>query len=490
MKKSQLNNLVFILIFSLSQSIIAQIVISNPQLGFTQACANTGFNEFNINFTLSQENNLKSNNQFNIELSDSNGSFSNSTIINPTSPADVQGNFVRMKFALPIETSGDGYRIRINSTSPVARSGPSNSFPAYFRIQDSQYTINNLEQTAEYCEGGGFLLTIDNPGRNGNDSPLQYPSLTYNWFREISPTESQLVATTVSYEVTEAGTYFVETNYGPCSSRSFSNRVTVTQSQSTNVSAIISSSLGNPYCISDGPTTLSASASGNMYQWFFNNEIITGATQQQYVTNEAGNYTVNIGIGSCSATASIDLVNTFTSSLSIPQNNFIQIDESLIPTVSTNANNPEFTWFFNNTIIPNETGNSIEAMNAGNYRVVVAQTTGCISSQELTFEVTKPTVMFPDVPNIPNIISPNNDGINDIWEVNCAVNPIENIIIFNRFGTIVYKTRNYANDWNGQSNQNVVLIGKDDILPVGTYFYILKLQGNTIEKTGWVYLNY
>lgn len=483
MKKPQLNSLVFVLIFSLSQFISAQIVISKPQLGFTQACGNNDFNEFNINFTLSQENNLNADNQFNVELSDSNGSFSNSTTINPLEPADVQGNFVRMKFSLPIETSGDGYRIRVNSSSPVARSNSSDAFPAYFRIQDSQYTINNLEQTAEYCQGGGFLLTIDNPGRNGNDSPLQYPSLTYNWFKEISPTESQLVATTTSFEVTESGTYFVETNYGPCSSRSFSNRVTVTQSQSTTINATISSSLGNPYCENDGPTTLSASASGSDYQWFFNNEIITGATQKEYVTNEAGNYTVNIGIGSCSATASIDLVNAFTSSLNIPQNNFIQTDETLISTVTTNANNPEFSWFFNNTIIPNETGSSIEVSNAGNYKVIIAQTTGCISTQELTFEVTKPTVLFPDVPNIPNIISPNNDGVNDTWIIpqEYVSGTNAKVVIINSTGKIVLETSDYQNNWPLEP------IDLKTNNPV--FFYVITLDNNVTRKGSITIIN-
>ena len=483
MKKSQLNTLVFVLLFSLSQFINAQIVISKPQLGFTQACGNDDFNEFNINFTLSQENNLNANNQFNVELSDANGSFSNATIINLTEPADVQGNFVRMKFALPIETSGDGYRIRVNSSNPVARSGPSDSFPAYFRIQDSQYTINNLEQTAEYCDGGGFLLTIDNPGRNGNDSPLQYPSLTYNWFREISPTESELVATTVSYEVTSPGTYFVETNYGPCSSRSFSNRVTVTQSQSTNVTAIINSTLGNPYCVSDGPTTLSASASGNAYQWFFNNEIITGATQQEYTTNEPGNYTVNIDIGLCSATATIDLINSFSSSLDVPQNNFIETDETLISTVTTNAVDPEFTWFLNNNVIPNETENSIEVSDAGNYRVVISQTTGCITTQELTFEVTKPTVLFPDVPNIPNIISPNNDGVNDTWVIpqDFVSGTNAKVLIISSAGKVVLETSDYQNNWP------IEPIDLKTNSPV--FFYVITLDNNETRKGSITVIN-
>ena len=100
-------------------------------------------------------------------------------------------------------------------------------------------------------------------------------------------------------------------------------------------------------------------------------------------------------------------------------------------------------------------------------------------------------ITFPDCLEIPNGFSPNDDGINDVWEIACLDNYTDNeLVIFNRWGTIIYKARNYANNWNGEANQNVVLFNNKERLPAGTYFYILKLQGNTIEKTGWVYLNY
>ncbi|WP_298520867.1 gliding motility-associated C-terminal domain-containing protein [uncultured Kordia sp.] len=100
-------------------------------------------------------------------------------------------------------------------------------------------------------------------------------------------------------------------------------------------------------------------------------------------------------------------------------------------------------------------------------------------------------VTFPDCLEIPSGFSPNDDGVNDVWEIACLDNYTDNeVVIFNRWGTIVYKTRNYTNNWNGEANQNVVLFNKNERLPVGTYFYVLKLQGNTIEKTGWIYLNY
>ena len=117
-----------------------------------------------------------------------------------------------------------------------------------------------------------------------------------------------------------------------------------------------------------------------------------------------------------------------------------------------------------------------------------------ISQAEIDLDSTNNTAeatTFPDCLQIPSGFSPNDDNVNDVWEIECLDNYTDNeLIIFNRWGTIVYKTRNYANDWNGECNQNIVLFEKNQVLPIGTYFYMLKLQGNTIEKTGWIYINY
>jgi hypothetical protein len=77
------------------------------------------------------------------------------------------------------------------------------------------HTINNFNGTATYCTGGSLVLRIDNPGTGTNDSPLKYPSLTFKWFKEPSLVP---IATTPSLTVNQPGRYYVETNYGTCTS--------------------------------------------------------------------------------------------------------------------------------------------------------------------------------------------------------------------------------------------------------------------------------
>jgi gliding motility-associated-like protein len=70
--------------------------------------------------------------------------------------------------------------------------------------------------------------------------------------------------------------------------------------------------------------------------------------------------------------------------------------------------------------------------------------------------------------DVPNIFTPNEDGVNDLFEVPCLVNgQIAKLLVFNRWGDLVYQSDNYQNQWNG-THQGMVL-------PDGTYFYILKI---------------
>jgi gliding motility-associated-like protein len=81
---------------------------------------------------------------------------------------------------------------------------------------------------------------------------------------------------------------------------------------------------------------------------------------------------------------------------------------------------------------------------------------------------------------IPRGISPNNDQLNDTFDLTGF--GVKEIIIFNRYGVKVFSySGNYTDQWRGQSDS-----GND--LPDGTYFYsIHTVEG--AEKTGWVYIN-
>jgi hypothetical protein len=62
--------------------------------------------------------------------------------------------------------------------------------------------------------------------------------------------------------------------------------------------------------------------------------------------------------------------------------------------------------------------------------------------------------------------------------------PINKLVIFNRYGDVVYEMENYNsnNFWNGTANQKVVGGSGNYLLPTGTYYVFFYDKGELIYK--------
>ncbi|HOO84605.1 MAG TPA: gliding motility-associated C-terminal domain-containing protein, partial [Prolixibacteraceae bacterium] len=110
----------------------------------------------------------------------------------------------------------------------------------------------------------------------------------------------------------------------------------------------------------------------------------------------------------------------------------------------------------------------------------------------VTIEITDDCEMI-----IPDGFSPNNDGIGDYFRITCIDRyPDAKIEIFNRWGNMVYSKNQYGNIdvwgdseawWDGRSQHKWNL--SNDLLPVGTYFYVLRLNEGAKPITGSIFLN-
>ena len=80
---------------------------------------------------------------------------------------------------------------------------------------------------------------------------------------------------------------------------------------------------------------------------------------------------------------------------------------------------------------------------------------------------------------IPNTFTPNNDGINDYWDIyQLNTYPESLLTVFDRYGQKVYQSTGYAKPWDGKYNNSP--------LPTGTYYYIIDLKNNIPKMAGWV----
>ncbi|MBN1180820.1 MAG: HYR domain-containing protein [Bacteroidales bacterium] len=71
---------------------------------------------------------------------------------------------------------------------------------------------------------------------------------------------------------------------------------------------------------------------------------------------------------------------------------------------------------------------------------------------------------------IPNIITPNGDGLNDCLVIDGLPENSE-LVIFNDKNQILFKTGNYQNDWNGTDNNG-------NSIDNGTYWYVLTISSS------------
>jgi gliding motility-associated-like protein len=131
--------------------------------------------------------------------------------------------------------------------------------------------------------------------------------------------------------------------------------------------------------------------------------------------------------------------------------------------------------------------NPLFSMEGWSYRAI-ASSPSYLCQEEI---ISKPSELIITNLIIPNAFSPDGDGINDTWTIRGDLNqnyPNNKIYIFNRWGVSVFESKGYQNNWNGSNNSNSSG-NRSSNLPVGTYFYVLDLNGDGSNvKKGYVYL--
>lgn len=106
------------------------------------------------------------------------------------------------------------------------------------------------------------------------------------------------------------------------------------------------------------------------------------------------------------------------------------------------------------------------------YTLTVTGRGGCPVADQVKVVVLK-------TPRIPNTFSPNNDGINDLWDIQyLKTYPTARVQVFTRTGQLVFESRGYREPWNGTKN------GKP--LPMDTYYYIIEPESGRAPVTGFV----
>ena len=133
-----------------------------------------------------------------------------------------------------------------------------------------------------------------------------------------------------------------------------------------------------------------------------------------------------------------------------------------------------YGWDSYYTDVPLLTG-----LRQGQYNVSVVDANKC------TYQVASVmlTDMAGDCIKIPNVFTPNGDGVNDQWIIeNIEMFPQATIYVFNRWGQMLYKGTGNDEPWDGSYRGHYV--------PAGTYLYIVDLYQKTEAYKGTVTVIY
>jgi gliding motility-associated-like protein len=193
------------------------------------------------------------------------------------------------------------------------------------------------------------------------------------------------------------------------------------------------------------------------------------------------------GTGYCKETLSSDtLLINYGEKITLDAGDPIVIfnETSTILNAEVYPENSEYIYTWSpGTHVLNANSKSTETIDLASdteFKVTVTDLlTGCIVADSVLVAVEK---SVENLINIRNGISPNGDGKNDIWLIEgIELFPDNEAIIFNRWGDEIIKIKNYDNEtnsWDGRNRHN-------NVVPDGTYFYVLKLN-NIQTFTGWI----
>ena len=150
-----------------------------------------------------------------------------------------------------------------------------------------------------------------------------------------------------------------------------------------------------------------------------------------------------------------------------------------------------YTWVIDGEIIAeDESGIFIHGpdLNNGPVEVIVTDLASMCSAQTV---VMVDYYMNQNCVDIPQGISPNGDGLNDCLVLDHleAQEDIVKAEIYNRYGIKVFELNDYVDHWCGQDASDGD-ISSNELLPVGTYFYVIQYASDREPTISWIYLNY
>ncbi|MBP6416130.1 MAG: PKD domain-containing protein [Chitinophagaceae bacterium] len=221
-----------------------------------------------------------------------------------------------------------------------------------------------------------------------------------------------------------------------------------------------------------------ADGTTQQWNWTMGDGNVRTSSSFNYTYGTAGSYDVSLFITNSFGCRS----TTFTKTVTVnpypvvnagPDLFILQDGSDTIQPIIT-AINPTYLWTPNLYFLSSNTilNPIVKGVDDITYTLTVTGRGGCIATDQVFIKVLKG-------PEIPNIFSPNGDGIHDKWEIKYLdTYPGGTVEIFNRYGQLIFRSVGYGVPWDGTVN------GKQ--VPIGTYYYIVDPKNGRKIMSGYV----
>lgn len=307
-----------------------------------------------------------------------------------------------------------------------------------------------------YCIGDNATFSL-------NISPN--PSYTINWYKDNVPLTANVNQTSLTTNT--AGNYSVSViNNTANSDGSTCSEVSAIQSLSFNPLPAVSINEVVKTTLCDGQTVeLATTYTGGTVKWS------TGSTSDNITVSTAGNYKATVtSPAGCQADTSIDVSFLPNPVLNMNDTSICTYKRQAI-TLTAPAGFAQYEW-------NGETGSQTHQVSQPQkVSLTVTDANGCQATREINVVEQCPEIY------IPNAFTPNHDGINDTWNVEGLENdPSVVVRVVNRYGAIVYESKGYGTQWNGEC--------AGQKMPAGVYYYIITAKNSTQRFSGSVTIIY
>lgn len=320
-----------------------------------------------------------------------------------------------------------------------------------FSVQEIIVPAQITASAFGFCYGDSVLLTA-NAGLS-----------SYIW----SPTGD----TTQTSTVFSSGTYAVTlTDSNGCPG--IASPVTITQSDTI---ATITLQGPSDLCENETVNITSATIPGSTYLWVPSND-----TTPNIVVSQTGTYTLQTtdSIG-CQATSNSILVTVYDNNLVTPalSNDTVICEGETILLLATTPSDSVY-WYSVLGQAPIHMGDSLFVTVTQNTTYYAqSKSYPCESEYAMVNIITENCEEI----EVPNIFTPNKDGINDNWSVYIYGATCFNLEIYNRWGTLIYYFEDSAQSWDGTMYQT------GEAASDGTYYYLINyctINGEQKQKRG------